>query len=58
MFGATTTATAVLASISGVTAEIFPDILPYLLVAIGIPVAFVIARYLISLFKHGVGRSR
>jgi len=58
MFGATTTASAVLASVSEVSGDIFPDLLPYLFVAIGIPLAFVLGRYLISLFKHGVGRTR
>lgn len=58
MFGATTTPADLLASISAITGDIFPDISPYLYVAIGIPLTFVLARYVISLFKHGSGRAR
>lgn len=58
MFGATTTPAAFLASVSSVTAEIFPDINPYVIVAIGIPLAFVLGYFVISLVKHGIGRRR
>ena len=58
MLFASTTAAENLAAIGAVTAPIFSSVYGWVILAIGIPLAFVLARYVISLFKHGVGRSR
>lgn len=58
MFGtATTTAGSLLADVSAVSGTTFNGLYGWVIVALGIPLAFVLARYVISLFKHGVGRS-
>jgi len=56
MLFATTSTSELLAAVGAVSSPIFDSILPYLYVGLGITVAFVLGRYLISLFKHGVGK--
>jgi hypothetical protein len=57
MLFASTTASENLAAIGAISTDVFGSIYGWIIVAVGIPLAFVLARYLISLFKHGVGRS-
>lgn len=56
LFG-TTTAGSLLAAVGEVSSDVFSSLNAWIYVAIGIPLAFVLARYLISLFKHGTGRT-
>jgi len=48
-----TTTEALLASVGGVSTSVFDSALPYLLVAVGIPLAFYIIKKLISLIPKG-----
>jgi len=52
LFEATTTS-ALLASVGAVSTDVFTSVLPYLLVAVGIPLAFYIVKRLISLIPKG-----
>lgn len=53
MLFATTTASALLASVGDVSSDIFTSVAPYLYVAIGIPLAFYLVKKLISLIPKG-----
>jgi hypothetical protein len=52
LFEATTTG-ALLASVGTVSTDVFTSAVPYLLVAVGIPLAFYIIKKLISLIPKG-----
>jgi hypothetical protein len=52
LFTSTTTA-GLLAAVGEVSAPVFENVLPYLLVAIGIPLAFYIVKKLIGLIPKG-----
>jgi hypothetical protein len=52
LFTGTTTG-ALLASVGAVSTDVFDSALPYLLVAVGIPLAFYIVKKLISLIPKG-----
>lgn len=52
LFTATTTA-GLLASVGEVSSPVFASVLPYLFVAVGIPLAFYIIKKLISLIPKG-----
>jgi len=54
LFGVHTTSTTLLAALGSITANTFSSIYGWIIVAVGIPLGFVVAKYLISLFKHGV----
>jgi len=58
LLGTTTSATTLLASVGAISADTFGSVYGWVIVAVGIPLGFVVARYLISLFKHGVGKTR
>lgn len=58
MFIATTTALENAAAVGAISSQVFSSIYGWLILAIGIPLGFILARYIISLFKHGVGKSR
>jgi len=53
MLFATTTTSDLLASVGAVSTSTFSAILPYLYVAIGIPLAFYIGKKIISLIPKG-----
>jgi hypothetical protein len=48
-----TTTSALLASVGEVSSPVFDNVLPYLLVAVGIPLAFYIVKKIISLIPKG-----
>lgn len=48
-----TTTSALLASVGEVSTGVFDNVLPYVLVAIGIPLAFYIAKKVIGLIPKG-----
>jgi len=52
LFSATTTGS-LLASVGEVSSQVFDNVLPYLLIAAGIPLAFYIVKKLISLIPKG-----
>lgn len=52
LFEATTTG-ALMASVGAVSTDVFTSAVPYLLVAVGIPLAFYIIKKLISLIPKG-----
>jgi hypothetical protein len=52
LFEATTTG-ALMASVGTVSTDVFTSAVPYLLVAVGIPLAFYIIKKLISLIPKG-----
>lgn len=58
MFIATTTALENAAAVGSISSLIFASIYGWLILAIGIPLGFILARYIISLFKHGVGKTK
>jgi len=53
MLFSTTTTSALLASVGEVSTATFTAILPYLYIAIGIPLAFYIGKKLLSLIPKG-----
>lgn len=53
MLFATTTTTDLMAAVGGVSSPTFTAILPFLYVAIGIPLAFYIGKKLIALLPKG-----
>jgi hypothetical protein len=53
MLFATTTTSALLASVGAVSSTTFDAITPYLYIAIGIPLAFYIGKKLLSLIPKG-----
>ena len=53
MLFATTTVSALLASVGEVSSPTFESVLPYVYVAVGIPLAFYIVKKLISLIPKG-----
>jgi len=56
MLFATTSASDLLAAVGAISSDVFAGLNGWIYVAIGIPLAFVLGKYLISLFKHGVGK--
>jgi len=58
LLGTTTSATALLGAVGAISADTFTSVYGWIIVAVGIPLGFVVAKYLISLFKHGVGRTK
>lgn len=57
MLFASTTAAENLAAVGAVSSVVFSSIYGWIILALGIPLAFILGRYIISLFKHGVGRT-
>jgi len=48
-----TTSPALLASVGAVSTDVFDSVLPYLLIAVGIPLAFYIVKRIIGLIPKG-----
>lgn len=51
LLGTTTSATALLGSLGNISANTYASIYAWIIVAVGIPLGFIVAVWLISLFK-------